>query len=237
MLLVGGWLRWPGDLYLKSADSVAAWKTAGSVLAPHWGSLDGGVLFGEARWSQTVDLSRSHLSLRRPAPLTGYIATYRTCHANTRNALLQVNVLTGPGQLGNWLTELNWSVSRSRSQSYFTTDSQSVSMSWYQAPLWDLWPDVIFCQNVAVWNLQSCIYGAPSLTRGRVCNLWCNHSMVRFTQNPKPYFTVSSDTPQTWRSRFPYLYPPGTGWPSYTPRHWVPFTSSLRTRRATVKVF
>jgi hypothetical protein len=21
----------------------------------------------------------------------------------------------------------------------------------------------------------------------------------------------------TWRARFPYLYPPGTGWPSYTP--------------------
>jgi hypothetical protein len=31
MLLVGGWLRWPGDLWLKSADGVAAWKTAGSV--------------------------------------------------------------------------------------------------------------------------------------------------------------------------------------------------------------
>jgi hypothetical protein len=23
------------------------------------------------------------------------------------------------------------------------------------------------------------------------------------------------------------LYPPGTGWPRYTPRHWVPFTSPL----------
>jgi hypothetical protein len=26
----------------------------------------------------------------------------------------------------------------SQSQSYFMTDSQSVSMSWYRAPLWDL---------------------------------------------------------------------------------------------------
>jgi hypothetical protein len=25
----------------------------------------------------------------------------------------------------------------------------------------------------------------------------------------------------TWRVRFPYLHPPGTGWPRYTPRHWV----------------
>jgi hypothetical protein len=42
--------------------------------------------------------------------------------------------------------------------------------------------------------------------------------------------------PPTWRTRFPYLYPPGTGWPSYTPGHWVPFTSPLTTRRATVEV-
>jgi hypothetical protein len=41
----------------------------------------------------------------------------------------------------------------------------------------------------------------------------------------------------TWRARSPYLYPPGTGWPSYTPAHWVPFPSPLTTRRATVEVF
>jgi hypothetical protein len=34
-----------------------------------------------------------------------------------------------------------------------------------------------------------------------------------------------------------YLYPPGTGWPSYTPRHWVPFSSPPATLRATVEVF
>jgi hypothetical protein len=28
--------------------------------------------------------------------------------------------------------------------------------------------------------------------------------------------------PPTWRTRSPYLYPLETGWPSYTPRHWVP---------------
>jgi hypothetical protein len=38
----------------------------------------------------------------------------------------------------------------------------------------------------------------------------CNHSMLRVTQNPQPYFTVSSETPPTWRARFPYLNPPGT---------------------------
>jgi hypothetical protein len=40
--------------------------------------------------------------------------------------------------------------SRSRSGSYFTTDSQSVSMSWHLVPLWGLRPDIISCRNVAV---------------------------------------------------------------------------------------
>jgi hypothetical protein len=33
------------------------------------------------------------------------------------------------------------------------------------------------------------------------------------------------------------VYPPGAGWSSYTPRHWVPFSSPPTTRRATVEVF
>jgi hypothetical protein len=41
----------------------------------------------------------------------------------------------------------------------------------------------------------------------------------------------------TWRARSPYLYPPGTWWSSYNPRHWVPFSSPSTTRRATVEVF
>jgi hypothetical protein len=62
-------------------------------------------------------------------------------------------------------------------------------------------------------------------------------SSVEVPQNSRPYLTVSSETLPTWRARFLYLYPPGTGWPSYTPGHWVPFLSPLTTRRATVEVF
>jgi hypothetical protein len=97
----------------------------------------------------------------------------------------------------------------------------TVSKSWYRVSLWDSRPDIISCRNVVVWNLRSCFCGPPSLTRGRVFNLQCNHSMVRVTQNPRLYFTVSSETPPTWRARFPYLYPPGTRWLSYTPGHWI----------------
>jgi hypothetical protein len=58
-----------------------------------------------------------------------------------------------------------WRSELVRSRSHFTTDS----MSWYRPPLWDLQPD-ISCRN-DVWNLRSCLYWSPTLTRGRVCNL------------------------------------------------------------------
>jgi hypothetical protein len=57
----------------------------------------------------------------------------------------------------------------SQSQSHITTDSHSASPSWCQAPIWDPWP--IF---LSPWDflLDSCGYFvAPSLTRGRACNL------------------------------------------------------------------
>jgi hypothetical protein len=48
-------------------------------------------------------------------------------------------------------------------------------------PLWDLWPNITSCPNVVVWKLLSCLCGAPSMTRGRVCHLsfsvYCNLSV------------------------------------------------------------
>jgi hypothetical protein len=50
------------------------------------------------------------------------------------------------------------------------------------------------------------------------------------------FYCLRFETLPTWRTRYPYLYPLGTGWPSYTHRHWVPFSSPPTTRRA-VEVF
>jgi hypothetical protein len=50
-------------------------------------------------------------------------------------------------------------------------------------------------------------------------------------------YCLRFETPPTWRARSPYLYPPGTGGRSYTPRHWDPFSSHPMNRRATVEVF
>jgi hypothetical protein len=50
-------------------------------------------------------------------------------------------------------------------------------------------------------------------------------------------YSLRFGTPPTWRTRFPFLYPLGSGWPSYSHRHCVPFSSPLTTRRITVEVF
>jgi hypothetical protein len=70
--------------------------------------------------------------------------------------------------------------------------------------------------------------------------LFCDRRLVGqsvLVLGPWPHLTVSSETPRTFRGRSLYLYPPGTGWPSYTPRHRVSFLSPLTTRRAMVEVF
>jgi hypothetical protein len=51
------------------------------------------------------------------------------------------------------------------------------------------------------------------------------------------FYCLRFETAPTWKARSPYLHFPRTGWPSYTPRLWVPFSSPATTRRATVEVF
>jgi hypothetical protein len=51
------------------------------------------------------------------------------------------------------------------------------------------------------------------------------------------FYSLRLETLPTWRARSPYLYPPGTGWSSYTPRYWVPFSSPPTTRRAMGEIF
>jgi hypothetical protein len=58
-----------------------------------------------------------------------------------------------------------------------------------------------------------------------------SHSLIRV---PIIFYCLKYETTPTWRARSPYLYPPGTGWPSYIPRHWVPFSSPPTTSRTKV---
>jgi hypothetical protein len=97
-------------------------------------------------------------------------------------------------------------------------------------PIWRPRPDFYYCQTVFriidVWR---------SLWRedGSFVYNFCWFSPAQWFSRPSPaglviFYCLRFETPPTRRARFPYLYSPGTWWPSYTPRHWVPFRRLLR---------
>jgi hypothetical protein len=79
-----------------------------------------------------------------------------------------------------------WRVSQrknqSQRQSYITTDSQSASPSWCQAPTWDPRQIFPFLSLIIFIQLRVCWCGTPSLKKGWVCNLQSNeaNSMSRY---------------------------------------------------------
>jgi hypothetical protein len=83
---------------------------------------------------------------------------------------------------------------------------------------------------ITVRQLRVCWCGALSLTKRRVSSLHWS-SPAQSISGPSPagimtiFYCLRFETPPTWRTRFPYLYPPQRGWPSYIPRHWVRFSS------------
>jgi hypothetical protein len=111
------------------------------------------------------------------------------------------------------------------SQSYVTTDGQSASLSWCQAPIWGLRPDFYYCQTDAgllMWDAFSGERtGLPfTIAAGPRQG---SHSWVRVLQDSWPYFTASDTRlPQPGGSG-PHIYipqeqggpviPPSTGFP------------------------
>jgi hypothetical protein len=86
-------------------------------------------------------------------------------------------------------------------------------------------------------------YVTSSLTTGWVSYNCCWPSRAQLFSGPSPaklittFYCLRFETPAIWRATSPYLYPPGTGRPSYTPRHLVPSSSPPTIRRAMVEVF
>jgi hypothetical protein len=80
-----------------------------------------------------------------------------------------------------------------------------------------------------ILQLNTCGYSSYvtySLTRRWVCRLQLLlSSPAQSYSGPSPsglmttFYCLGFETPPTWRTRSLYLYPPGTGWPGYTPRH------------------
>jgi hypothetical protein len=127
--------------------------------------------------------------------------------------------------------------SKSETQSYFTTGGlQPISSSWRQAP-WDSRPVILFQLNTCGHSP----YVTSSLTIGWVCSLQfllALASAVIFRSESRgnhDHILLSQirDSPKM-EARIPYLYIPGTGWPSCIRRHWVLVTLPPTTRRFTV---
>jgi hypothetical protein len=87
------------------------------------------------------------------------------------------------------------------------------------------------------------MWGALSDERRAAIYNFCWTSPAQSFLGPSPgglvtiFYRLRFETPPTWRARSQYLHPPGTGWLTYTPRYWIPFSLLPTTRRATVKVF
>jgi hypothetical protein len=80
----------------------------------------------------------------------------------------------------------------SRSRSHFTTDGQSITMSWYRASLWDLQPDILSCRNAAVWNLRSSFWLEDGSAICSVITQWSeslrtrNHTLLSHLRLSRP---------------------------------------------------
>jgi hypothetical protein len=99
--------------------------------------------------------------------------------------------------------------------------------------------NIFFQLNIRGYSL----YVTSSLTRGWVYRLQLLLTLVSAvilgSESPgfmTIFYCLRFETLPTWRARSPYLYPTGTEWSSYNPRHWVPF-SSPPTHRTTADVF
>jgi hypothetical protein len=97
-----------------------------------------------------------------------------------------------------------------------------------------------FLLDISFRQLRVHYFVAPSLTRGRICNLLYNCFCTLPEQSllglsPAEliaiFYCLIWDSPNL-EGQVPVFISPGTGWPpNYTPGHWVPFLSPLTTGR------
>jgi hypothetical protein len=140
----------------------------------------------------------------------------------------------------NWNTTLKRTSARVtvRVNLWLAVYHQSVRLG--AKPVW--YPGSMFF----FFQLNTCGYNphvTSFLTRRWVCRFnCCWPSPMQSFSGPSPaglitiFYSLRFQTTSSWRVRSPYLYPPGTGWPIYNPKQWVPFSMPLTTSRATVEI-
>jgi hypothetical protein len=121
-----------------------------------------------------------------------------------------------------WICCYNCLISKSKSESkpklYY--DRQSVSQSVLVSST-HLGPTTNFSHSLFYYffrQFRVCWCGAPSLTRNWVCSFQFLPGIVSAAiWDSWAHFIASNfETPPTWRARFLYLFPQGTGYSSYT---------------------
>jgi hypothetical protein len=110
-----------------------------------------------------------------------------------------------------------------QSQSHFMTGGLPPIISFWRQAAWDSRP-VFFFFQLNTFGYSP--YVTSSLMRGWVCRLQLLlglASAVILSSESRGTMTIfyclRFETPPTWRTRSPYLYPPWTGWPGYAPTH------------------
>jgi hypothetical protein len=94
-------------------------------------------------------------------------------------------------------------------------DGQSVTMSWYRAPFWNLRPDITSCRNVAVRNLRSAICSV--IIQWSESHTTRNHTLLSHLRLPQP-----------GRPGFRIYIPQEQGGPVITPSIGFPLSRPLR---------
>jgi hypothetical protein len=100
---------------------------------------------------------------------------------------------------GEWRSWTNWPLHVlyiSQSQGYFTTDGQSVSMSWCRAQSGTFDQSFFF-----FFNYSLALFGAPSLTRGRVCHLSVYSQSTVVSQYLHNLYTICTILPSSLNHR------------------------------------
>jgi hypothetical protein len=144
-------------------------------------------------------------------------------------------ILCYSGSLVSW-TLVSLTVAK-LSQNYVTNDGQSIDLSRCQSP--SGFQDTII---VTDRQLRVCWCGAPSLTRGRVCQFTIadshrqrRHSRVRVPRDSWPYFTLWDSKLHLPEGPGPHIYISQEQGAQLYPQ--VLFSSPPTIRRVTVEVF
>jgi hypothetical protein len=122
-----------------------------------------------------------------------YRGTYQVFNSHFKSSQADFRLLTSRGYIQpttellcavvfpfSWL---NWTI-LSEWVSYITTDGQSASLSWCQAPVWGLWPNFYYCQTIAgllMWSALSDERSGLSFTMYNVQYVNILHVILRYS--------------------------------------------------------